>query len=337
MQPLQIWQKTILVAPLNWGLGHATRCIPIINQLLLQQNKVLLAGDGPSLALLSAELPHLTTINLPAYNIRYAANKKWLWWVLIKQLPKVLVAIYKEHKQLQKLIAQHKVDVVVSDNRYGLFSSLCTTIFITHQIFIMVPPWLSKPIHYLHQKWIGLFNYCWIPDNEGPSNLSGMLSHQSLSNNNYVFIGPLSRFNYKATTSQIDLLILLSGPEPQRTIIENILINILPALAGYSVVFIRGSNSAFNTKNIASHVTIKNIVLAAELELLLNTANKIIARSGYSTLMDLHQIKKGALLIPTPGQTEQEYLAQHACISSAFSTVAQHKLTKEIILQYLQM
>jgi hypothetical protein len=136
----------ILVAPLDWGLGHATRCIPIIRELLVQDCDVWLAGEGAQEQLLKNEFPELPFLDLPGYRIRYAKTKRGLLWKMIQQGPKMQQAIRYEHRWLKKAVKEHGFDAVISDNRYGLYHSSVPSFFITHQLTIKSPlgKWTEK-------------------------------------------------------------------------------------------------------------------------------------------------------------------------------------------------
>ncbi len=309
-----------MVAPLDWGLGHASRCVPVIDALLKNENKVIIAADGAIKILLKNEFPDVEFVNLFNYNIRYSTNSKWLWWLILKQLPKIISSIKKENRWLQNLITQQKFDVVISDNRYGLFSKKCDCILITHQLTLQMPngwrflqPFTKKIL----EQWIKKFDQCWIPDFENiRNNLSGDLSHHQKLLPNTIFIEPLSRFEklkYEAKIVESDLLILISGPEPQRTLLEEKILQQLFEIENCSKKVIIVGGKYTTDKDLQPMPTIVNYfptANAAQLCGMMMGAKKIICRSGYSTIMDLQTINRTAIFIPTSLQTEQEYLAK---------------------------
>ena len=302
-------KHNILIAPLNWGLGHATRCIPIIELLLNLKQRVIIASDGDALLLLRSEFPNLEFIELPPYRISYPKNGKLFKWKLILQLPKINTTIIQEHKTLKKLIKKHQIDAVISDNRPGLYSKIIPSIYITHQTKVL-SGWTTQITSYLHQYYIKKFSKCWIPDYSNHYSLSGKLSKVNSLNLKPTYIAPLSRLKPKLVTKKYDILAILSGPEPQRTILEEILL-IQFKNANKKILLVRGIPNAkpIENKDI-KHLTIINFMKAKELELSINQSEIIIARSGYSTIMDLTHLGKKAFFIPTPGQYEQEYLAK---------------------------
>lgn len=317
-------QKTILVCPLDWGLGHATRCIPVIKEFIDKGNQVFIGTSGKQKILLQNEFPELPFIDLKGYEVAYS-KKGWMISKMMSQLPKIKKAIDQEHLWLNNIIDEHNIDMVVSDNRYGLWNKKVTSILITHQIFMKAPTgeWL---IEKLLKKYLDNFDEVWIPDVAGDDNLSGDLSHKKPLPANYKFIGILSRFSNKIVTSSVlrnektyrevdsfnfDFMAILSGPEPQRTIFENIILQQVSTtnLKGVLVRGLPNSNEKLKIEN--SEILIFNHLETEEFLNCLHKSKVVISRSGYSTIMDLVVLDKKALLVPTPGQTEQEYLADY--------------------------
>ena len=305
--------KTVLVAPLNWGLGHATRCMPIINELLRQGAQVLLASDGAAYQLLKKEYPDLPIFELPAYNIRYPFASMVLSIAL--QMPKILRGCWDEHRWLNNFLKTHHIDVVISDNRFGMYHNDIKSVFMTHQVHIQTP--FSKIVNALNHYCIRKFDTCWIPDFEDEKrNLAGILAHGKMpSTINFRYIGALSRFEYTDVRKKYVLTAILSGPEPQRTYFEEKIISEFQALkAKYGdkikpFVIVRGVvESKLNSIKL-NNITIYNYLTSKKLNQIMLESEIIIARSGYSTIMDLASLQSNAILIPTEGQTEQIYLA----------------------------
>ncbi len=300
--------KKILIAPLDWGLGHATRCVPIIKHLLEQGNEIILAGEGPIVALLKKEFPTLMTLSLRGYGIGYTKNHQFFFFSMLMQVPKIIRAIVHEHYWLSKQLKKNKIDLVISDNRYGLHSKKVKSILITHQLGIISGKGdrLDSLIQRLLYRQINKFHSCWIPDNEGVDNICGTLSTPTIKPLRYRYIGLLSRLEYKTLNNDSYILVMLSGPEPQRSILEKILVDQLNEIQ-QKTVFVRGlpsSNMLVSTKFIEIH----NHLNKEQLSKAMSEASVVICRSGYSSIMDLIKLKKKAILIPTPGQTEQLHL-----------------------------
>lgn len=303
--------KTVFVAVLDWGLGHATRCVPVIRELQKQSCKVVVGGSGTSLKFLKSEFNGLTFYDLPEYNITYPSNGR-LVQHLIPQMPNVMRQIQLEHKLTLDIIKKENIDCIISDNRYGCFSNAIKSIFICHQLNLQLPGWvsfLSRFINHLHLKRIGKFNEVWVPDEEQGFRFSGKLSVCKL--NNVKWIGILSRFSSSQNSDVIkyDVAALVSGPEPQRTNFENMLRQQLLNSNKRSIL-IKGKpgSSQFIVNGPLTEV---DHLDSKELESVLRSASVVICRSGYSSIMDLAVLGKKVIFVPTPGQTEQEYLAKY--------------------------
>lgn len=300
--------KKILVAPLNWGLGHATRCIPIIEALENNGYIPIIASDGVALQMLQKEFPHLQSLELPSYHIEYAKNGAFFKWKMIKNSPKMIDAILQEKKTIRQWIDEYDIAGIISDNRLGVYSKKIPSVFITHQLNVLTgnTTWISSKVH---QHIIKKFNQCWIPDVETKPNLSGKLGHLENPEENIKYIGPLSRLHRKPTDKKYDLMVILSGPEPQRGMLEAQLTQEMGQFKG-KVVFIKGKIEPEQKIEQAGDVTYYNFMNTEQLENTFNESEIVLCRSGYTTIMDLAQLGKKAFFIPTPGQYEQEYLAK---------------------------
>ncbi len=305
--------KRILIAPLDWGLGHATRCIPIIHLLNQTGCEVIIASGGEQLTLLKNEFPGIQTVFLKGYNISYATSKRWLALKILLQVPKILLSIRSEHKWLKKTINELNIDIVISDNRFGLHTKQIRCVFITHQLYIQAPyECLRDFIQKVNYKFINRFNECWVPDFKGGFNISGNLAHpKKLPLIPLKYLGILSRFQMQEIVEiKYDYLAILSGPEPQRTLLEQKLLSTAPKLNG-NMLMLRGKPGSNEKISCTANCTIVNHLSAADMQQAFAQSKYIISRSGYTTVMEVLSLQKKSLLIPTPGQTEQEYLANH--------------------------
>lgn len=300
--------KTILIAPLNWGLGHATRCIPIIKALQENDYIPIIASDGAALELLRKEFPYLQSLELPSYQIEYAKEGKNFKWKLLKNSPKMIEAILDERKMIKKWVKKYGIDGIISDNRLGVFSKKVPSVFITHQLNVMTgsTTWITSK---LHQYIIKKYAECWVPDFKGIPNLTGKLGHIKKADFDIKYIGPLSRIQKKDIPKRYDLMIILSGPEPQRGLLEAKLKKEILKFEG-KIVFIKGVVEDEQKKEETENVTFYNFMNSRQLEQTFNESETILCRSGYTTIMDLVKLEKKAFFIPTPGQYEQEYLAE---------------------------
>jgi uncharacterized protein (TIGR00661 family) len=308
--------KRILICPLDWGLGHATRCIPIIRLLLKKKAEVIIAADCRPLELLKKEFPELTFIKLTGYSINYPNSGSMILKMLFL-LPKIFKGIYTEHKELKKIIKEKKIDIVISDSRFGLWNNNVKSIFITHQLMIKTP-FAEKLLHLINLYFIKKYDECWIPDDAGAINLSSDLAHKYPLPKNTFFIGLLSRFNAQNTPlitdnvkikNQYDVMAIISGPEPQRSIFEK-LITTQFQQSNLKTLIVCGKSELEPKIELHDNTEIIDHLNADEMQQAIINSKIIIARSGYSTIMDLAVLGKKALFVPTPGQTEQEYLAQ---------------------------
>ena len=319
----------VLVAPLDWGLGHATRCIPIISELLSNGCEVLIGAEGAGLILLQNEFPQLHFIPLRGYRVRYSRKKNGLPVTILLQLPKLFFCFYYERSWLNKIIKNHAIDVVISDNRPGLNHSAVHCIYITHQLTIKTgsrfAAWLAQKIHY---SFIKKFDACWVPDAAGGINLAGLLSHpKHLPATEVQYIGPLSRFEKTSVDKIYDLAVILSGPEPQRTIFEEIVLDQLRHYNG-TVLLVRGlPGNLVNIQTDISNIIIHNHLSADALNNAIEQSAMVICRSGYTTIMDLVKLQRNAVLVPTPGQTEQVYLAEYLMEKKIFVCVQQSEFS----------
>jgi len=299
--------KRVLVAPLDWGLGHATRSMPIINYLLEKKIDVILATNGRPYDLLKKEYPNLVINRLSSYDIRYYSNSIHLNIVL--QSYKLLRAIWREHQQVAKMVEDYHIDAIISDNRFGCHYPGIPNIFISHQLNLIAGyEYLEKWANSFNHYYIKKFDECWVPDFEGEPNLSGQLSHPSPFTKTQ-YLGPITRIKPLYSETSYDIAFVLSGPEPQRTRFERKIMEQAMKLP-HKMLLIQGKPE----KHECSHkgnVEIHSYMKASELNKAIAESKLVVCRSGYSTVMDLVALGKKALLVPTPGQTEQEYLAKY--------------------------
>lgn len=309
----------VLVAPLNWGLGHAARCIPVIRLLDALGAKVVLASDGEALALLRHEFPALTAHALPGYGITYPRDGA-MAPAMMRSAPRIAAAIRGERQATRRIVESEGIDAIVSDNRYGCFHPGIPAVVITHQVHIRPPAgwgWTRPVLNRLTRRLLGRFDAVWIPDVAVEPGLSGALSHPPLPSSAYC--GPLSRFDALPPDPAMacDVLALCSGPEPQRSLFEALAVRQL-AGKGIRATLVRGVVSEPPGPVQRDGITVHAWLPATELNRLVCSAAVVLCRPGYSTVMDLSRTGRRAIFIPTPGQTEQEYLADHLMSRSLF-------------------
>jgi UDP:flavonoid glycosyltransferase YjiC (YdhE family) len=307
-------RRRVLVAPLDWGLGHATRCIPLIRELISLDYEVFIAAEGNQKALLAAEFPTLTFLGLDGYQVQLDGKKNTAW-KLIRQIPKIMRAIRQEKQWLAHHMVSYQFNLVISDNRYGLYHPAVKSTFITHQLRIKtgLGRLADSVLQKLHYRFIHRFTACWVPDFAETMNLAGSLSHpQRLPSIPVHYLGALSRFEKDPDIGlQYDLLFLLSGPEPQRSHLHEIILKELAHFPG-KAVFVSGQPHINKPATLLFERHLHYTHLPAqELAALIQRSRYVISRSGYTTVMDLVKLQQKSILIPTPGQPEQEYLAQY--------------------------
>lgn len=322
--------RLILVSPLNWGLGHASRLIPIIRFLENEGHKVIIAAGQKSYELLKNECPNTKIIQFPSANIFYLPKPFFIIGIAF-QIPKLIYFTILEKIRVKKIIKQKKINCIISDNRYGFRHPKIPSAIIIHQIHIR----LSFPIRFLqaiiykiNNYLIGKFNCCFIPDFDKEDNLSGKLSHNdNFTPENCHYIGILSRFselNKKAIKIIYDFLIILSGPEPHRTHLKKVLLKQFTNTS-YKIAFLEGKPEQKNQQK-TKNSTFFSHLNTVEMQKIIEQSKYIICRAGYSSIMDMVRLQKKAFLIPTPGQTEQEYLANYLYSQKIFYTQKQNEL-----------
>lgn len=330
--------KHILIAPLNWGLGHATRSIPLINKYLAKNYTVYIATSGDSLIFLQKQFPKVCFIELPDYSIKYNKGLP-VWLSVFFQIPKILFSINKERNLIKHLHNKHPFKEIISDNRYGVYVKGIKNSIVCHQLNLLTSKNLfSRIINSIHFSLLNKFDNILVPDYpELVQRISGLMSEKT--SDKVRFINPQSYLSVNNTVGKNKtILIFLSGLEPYRSILENKLLEVVqsPFLKDYTINCIGGSlNNTLNHKY--KSINYKSFLVGNDLTNEIENASVIIARSGYSTIMDIHQLtKKRIILIPTPGQTEQEYLANY--LSNKFSyfyTIRQKEISEKKLIEYI--
>jgi uncharacterized protein (TIGR00661 family) len=307
--------------------------VPIIKVLLENNLNVIVASSGESEKYLQIEFPELRFIKLPNYKIKYSRTNSQVLSMLGLS-PKILYCSIIEHFKLRKIVRQNNIDIVISDNRFGLWNSNVYSIFITHQLKVIFPKGL-KVFEFIYQGIVRYFirhyDECWVPDYSGKTNLAGVLSHKNNKLKNIKYIGALSRFTYTEhitlLVEEYDMLFILSGPEPQRSLFEEIVYREIDS-SSLKFAIVRGTSEKTVLKYPCPSI---NIASTHELYGLIKKSKLVVCRSGYSSVMDLVVLNKKAVLVPTPGQTEQEYLANYLSEKGLFKSIKQSEFSLEMI------
>jgi predicted glycosyltransferase len=297
----------ILVAPLDWGLGHAARCVPIIHRLLKHHALPIIGADGGPLALLRQEFPQLESVRLPGVEVRYSKSSTQLW-SMARQFPAMLRSVQAERAAFDRIRQEVRLDAVISDQRFGVRSTALPSVLITHQAFPFTP-FAQRALRKLNLHHMSRFDRCWIMDEPDAPGLAGELSHDEGLPLHARYIGTVSRMSAAAApTNQYRVVAVISGPEPQRTLLEHRLLGALHALPGEHLLVLGQPQQPRDDQR--GNVRVRSHLNGSELATAMKCAELVVSRSGYTTLMDLAAIGRTALVIPTPGQEEQEYLGR---------------------------
>jgi len=326
----------IIAGVLDWGLGHATRMIPVINALQFLGHEVIIAGSGNSFSLLKEEFPENFFLELPSYNIRLSTNRAGFMFKILSQVPFILKTTREENRILREYVETNNADLIISDNRFGFYHHVIPSIYVTHQLDIETGfSFLNKLATRVHARLFSRFTRIWVPDFRKSPGLAGKLSHpKAMPAIPVSYLGPLSRLRKTNSEKKDNLLCILSGPEPQRSMFEKKILEQAGSLK-HPVILIRGlpgsrSNIMIDIPNVSVYNHMGSVQLAEYIE----SASKVICRSGYSTVMDLHALAQyNAVLVPTPGQSEQEYLAKHLEASGLFMSIEQDDLDIKKLLK----
>lgn len=319
----------VFISPLNWGLGHATRDLPIINEILGHGHHVTIGTTGPTLALLKKECPKCHFIDFPGYSATYSSSRFFLP-KFVKDIPKMLKAFSNENKNVNKIFSREKYDLVVSDCRYGVYSAKIPSFLITHQITFHLPMVkLAEPVTELFNKYsFNHFRRVIVPDNVPPNNLCGKLCEPNFRKikEKLYYAGILCSIKKMKIKEDLDYLFSISGPEPQRTKFEDIITKDVKNVRGDKVILLGKPHEDFERK-LDKNTLVKSHASRDEMTKLMNRAKFIICRSGYTTMMELAELgKKHGLFMPTPGQPEQEYLSKYYMDKGWFYSTSQYKL-----------
>lgn len=324
--------KKVLICPLNWGLGHATRCIPIAREFQRQGFSVDFASDGGPLELLRLEFPIARFHELPGYSITYPTNN-----IIInvgRRMMALLTAVREEHRVIKKIVADGAYDILVSDNRFGCYTSDTFNIFITHQINILTPGSVFDPaVNTFNHRYIRKYDECWIPDFAQSPGLSGRLGHDHPFAQ-FRYIGPVSRMKKYDLPLKFKMAAVISGPEPQRSNLEKLLREQLSGLP-FPTALVGGVISRHAATKNKGQMEYFPYLTSEALNKLMSQSEIIVCRGGYTTIMDLVALGKKAICIPTPGQTEQEYLTKVYHKNGYYLRQKQDRVDLEAALQQM--
>ncbi len=312
------------------GIGHATRSTPIIAKLVEEGHEVVIISYGRAADILKKEFPYLKVYEIPDFPIQYPERAHQFIPYIFMNSNKIARSIFKAHKNFLGLHERQNFDLIISDSRFDVFHRNVPSFLIIHQLRIMVPLHILRAGILVYNTYMSrFFKKILVPDFEENS-LSGEMSHnlKIIDGSKIEYIGPLSPFKHRDLHRDIDILISISGPEPQRTLFERKIMESIDDLDGNIVITLGkpDENIQNDGLKIYSYLTMK------EREEIMNRSKLVISRSGYSTIMDLYVIGGKAMFVPTPGQPEQEYLARYLESKGVAGYMSQENLDlKEII------
>lgn len=323
--------KRILVAPLDWGLGHSTRCIPIIRLLLQRGATPIIGADHGPLALLRAEFPELEHVRIPGATIRYSKSQSQLW-SMARQFPQMVRSVRAEGALFERIRRELRLDAVISDQRFGLRSRELPSVLITHQVFPFTPV-AQGALRKMNLRQISHFDRCWVMDEPGSPGLAGELSHGTALPDNARYIGTVSRMHAVGPVAGAPhrVVAVISGPEPHRTLLDAILTEQLARIPGKHLL-VRGLPGTHDEEQAGNVLRVSHMN-SAMLTSAMASAELVVSRSGYTTLMDLVALGRSALVIPTPGQAEQEYLGNLHARTGRFTVQTQEAVDVEAALR----
>ncbi|MFN8341262.1 MAG: glycosyltransferase family protein [Cyclobacteriaceae bacterium] len=316
--------KSVLICVMDWGLGHATRSLLLIRELIRLGARVHIASSGNALQLLKESFPGLPVLELPGYRPVYSKSPVAFPWVMLAQAGKWLRVIRRERKFVSRYIDDHGIDLIISDNRYGCRNKKVYSVFIGHHL--QLQDWWARPVSGWLQMMVRQFNECWIPD-EADNRWTGVLSKVGWP---HQFVGMMSVLSPapSSVAKEYDVLVILSGPEPQRTIFQQ-LVQQQSSQLRWRVLIVGGRPDLNRNTQNAGSCEYRPFVHPEELAVLVRKSNWVICRSGYSTIMDMACLGAACLMVPTPGQSEQLVLARRLTSMNVAPYILQKDLRME--------
>jgi uncharacterized protein (TIGR00661 family) len=314
----------ILFGVFDWGLGHATRDIPLITAML-ERNEVHILSTGHALQILRNHFgERCTYYDVPSVFPPYSKSRFFKLKFTLSA-PRMARTLAKARRKSKRIIDMG-FDRVVSDCRYDVYDRPDNSYLINHQLRFKAPMGAQR----LLEAWLAMrmkrYACVLVPDFEEP-NLTGVLSHglHYLPKERIRYIGMLSHLRRLDLPQDIDYLISLSGPEPQRTVLEKRVLAQVGQLKGK--VVIAGGKPGGKNEDLGENAQHFAFLNAQQQQDAMNRAKCVVTRSGYTTMMELVELEKTqVLLLPTPGQTEQEYLGDYCQRHKYYRHISQFRL-----------
>ena len=323
-------QPQLLVAVLDWGMGHATRTLPLIQHAVGEGWHVHIASKGTALSWLQSHMAnestrgHVTFHVKPGPDISYAKRGNFI--KIAGQIPAFVAFVEKERQWTERFATHHQIDAILSDNCYGCATEDIPSVLMSHQLQLPTPKWLEGPARAVVQRWASRFDALWVPDlAPGEHSLSGNLADAAV-HENIIYIGVLSRLarhHQPGREKKWARVGMVSGVEPHRSLMEQALRKWMHNTEKPCLLVAGKPGGGVRTEG---HITTWCDPSDAELASALQGAQTLICRSGYSSQLDLAALQTNAILVPTPGQPEQEFLGRLWEARFGFTCISQRQL-----------
>lgn len=345
----------VLVAPLDWGLGHATRCAPIVQEFLDRGCEVELAVVKSNARILREMFPNVRQRLAPSYNIVYPKHGYNMGFWLLKNSVHLKAVMHAEHRYAEEMVRRHHYDILVSDNRFAFYSKNAISIYMTHQRRIAFPQ-AFRMFETVGEMWhasvMAHFDEVWVPDLPDAPGYAGSLSHIAMSPRPLKFVGALSRFMLPGSEVENDasqnsdasranelsqknleklgVVAVISGVEPARTQFEARLRFVLAQTLGRHVMIL-GKPTLGQKCWKEGNITFYSHLPSDEFAQVVRRAEWVVSRGGYSTVMDMAVLGAKCIFVPTPGQYEQVILARDLTAAGFACSVEEKLLTSETL------
>ncbi|MEK6968538.1 MAG: glycosyltransferase [Nanoarchaeota archaeon] len=302
----------------NYGLGHATRMLPVIMKLIEQGEKVTIVAKGNSLLMLKNELGDASNYELMQYEVPLKfSDKGFSMFETLKAGPSFISLISSQKKWLENFSAKEKIDRVIADGEIGYHLKNKKSFFVNNQLRLLPGSLLGDGTELLTDVFSKGFEKVIVPDDENGT-LGGLLTSKTrfYDKKRLAYVGILSSIRKKNVVRNVDYFISISGPGISKEVFTRQVMEQLHLLKGKVVVALGRPD----LKEIASkgNAKIYPYLNRKQQESFLNKAKLVISRSGYTTMMELAEIDKKAFFIPTLNHPEQEYLAKFQKNSGRF-------------------
>lgn len=339
----------VLVAPLDWGLGHATRCAPIIQAFIEKGCEVEVAVVKGNAQILREMFPNVRQRLCPSYNVVYPKHGYNMGFWLLKNSVHLNKVVRAERRFVEEMVRLHGYDIIVSDNRFAFYSNKAYSIYMTHQRRIAFPK-AFRMFESIGKVWhatvMSRYDEIWVPDIPEKPGYAGSLSHTGICSRPLRFVGALSRFMLpmigkktkaapKADVAKdLKIVAVISGVEPARSRFEAKLRYVLAQIPGKHVMIL-GKPTAGQKTWREGNITFYTHLPSDEFAQTVSRAEWVLSRGGYSTVMDMAVLGAKCIFVPTPGQYEQIILARELSAAGYAASISEDRLGVDIVMDML--